>query len=167
MRLTVNGTDREIDAEPEMPLLWALRDVAGIRGPKFGCGQALCGACTVLVNGEAVRSCALMLGDVEGEVTTIEGLAKKDGTLHPLQQAWLDEQVPQCGYCQAGQIMNALALLQEVPAPDQETIRGAMAGNLCRCGAYDRIIKAIIRAAKTMAAQNEAPSNQPSSNKAE
>ena len=150
MRLTVNGAAIEIDAEPEMPLLWALRDKAGILGPKFGCGIAACGACTVLVDGEPVRSCVIPIGQVSGEVTTIDGLADGD-TLHAVQQAWLDEQVAQCGYCQAGQIMSAVALLEWTPNPTDEDIDNAMAGNLCRCGTYPRIRAAIKRAAAAKA----------------
>ena len=150
MRLTVNGAAIEIDAEPEMPLLWALRDKAGILGPKFGCGIAACGACTVLVDGEPVRSCVMPVGQVSGEVTTIDGLADGD-TLHAVQQAWLDEQVAQCGYCQAGQIMSAVALLEWTPNPTDEDIDNAMAGNLCRCGTYPRIRAAIKRAAAAKA----------------
>ena len=150
MQLTVNGADIEIDAEPEMPLLWALRDKAGILGPKFGCGIAACGACTVLVDGEPVRSCVIPIGQVSGEVTTIDGLSDGD-TLHAVQQAWLDEQVAQCGYCQAGQIMSAVALLKWTPNPTDEDIDNAMAGNLCRCGTYPRIRAAIKRAAAAKA----------------
>ena len=150
MRLTVNGAAIEIDAEPEMPLLWALRDKAGILGPKFGCGIAACGACTVLVDGEPVRSCVMPVGQVSGEVTTIDGLSDGD-TLHAVQQAWLDEQVAQCGYCQAGQIMSAVALLEWTPNPTDEDIDNAMAGNLCRCGTYPRIRAAIKRAAAAKA----------------
>lgn len=146
MRLTVNGNPIDIDADPDMPLLWALRDLAGITGPKFGCGIAACGACTVLVDGTPVRSCALPVGMVEGDVMTIEGLAGADG-LSVVQQAWIDEQVPQCGYCQAGQIMSAHALLEEIPEPTDKDIDNAMAGNLCRCGTYPRIRAAIKRAA--------------------
>lgn len=152
MRLTVDGRQIEIDADPEMPLLWALRDLAGILGPKFGCGIAACGACTVLVGGAPVRSCSLPVGGVEGEITTIEGLAQ-GGTLSVVQQAWLDEQVAQCGYCQAGQIMSATALLDEVENPTDEDIDNAMAGNLCRCGTYPRIRAAIKRAAATRLAR--------------
>ena len=147
MRLTVDGKDIEIDADPQMPLLWALRDIAGILGPKFGCGIAACGACTVVIDGAPVRSCSLPVGDVHGAVTTIEGLAGDDGALHPVQQAWLEEQVAQCGYCQAGQIMSAWALLEEIDEPSDEDIDGAMGGNLCRCGTYPRIRAAIMRAA--------------------
>jgi isoquinoline 1-oxidoreductase alpha subunit len=146
MRLIVDGTPFDIEADPAMPLLWALRDLAGKTGPKFGCGIAACGACTVLVDGSPVRSCSLPVGDVSGAVTTIEGLAV-DGKLHPVQQAWIDEQVAQCGYCQAGQIMSAVALLEEVPDPTDEDIDNAMGGNLCRCGTYPRIRAAIKRAA--------------------
>ncbi len=146
MRLTVDGQEIEFDAEPDMPLLWALRDLAGKTGPKFGCGIAACGACTVVIDGLAVRSCSLPVGDVTGAVTTIEGLAV-DGKLHPVQQAWLDEQVAQCGYCQAGQIMSAYALLEEIADPTDEDIDNAMGGNLCRCGTYPRIRAAIKKAA--------------------
>ena len=144
--LTVNGTAMTVTAEPEMPLLWALRDGLGILGPKFGCGVAACGACTVLINGEAVRSCSIMVGDVKGPVTTIDGLAK-DGKLHAVQEAWIAEGAPQCGYCQAGQIMSAVALLAKVPIPTDKDIDEAMSGNLCRCGAYQPIRRAIKRAA--------------------
>jgi isoquinoline 1-oxidoreductase subunit alpha len=146
MRLIVDGKSIEFEADPEMPLLWALRDVMGKTGPKFGCGIAACGACTVHIGGEAVRSCTLPVGQVEGEVTTIEGLAV-NGKLHPVQQAWLDEQVAQCGYCQAGQIMSAAALLDVNPAPTDADIDEAMNGNLCRCGTYPRIRTAIKKAA--------------------
>jgi isoquinoline 1-oxidoreductase alpha subunit len=146
MQLEVDGRQIDIQVDPQMPLLWALRDVAGILGPKFGCGIAACGACTVLIDGAPVRSCVMPVGEVHGAVTTIEGLAP-DGQLHPVQQAWLDEQVAQCGYCQAGQIMTAVALLEEIPAPTDEDIDKAMAGNLCRCGTYPRIRAAIKRAA--------------------
>ena len=146
MRLTVDGKDIEFDAEPDMPLLWALRDLAGKTGPKFGCGVAACGACTVVIDGVAVRSCSIPVGDVTGAVTTIEGLAT-DGKLHSVQQAWLDEQVAQCGYCQAGQIMSAYALLEEISDPTDEDIDNAMGGNLCRCGTYPRIRTAIKKAA--------------------
>lgn len=146
MRLVVDGTPIEIDADPEMPLLWALRDLAGKTGPKFGCGIAACGACTVHVGGVPVRSCSLPVGQVDGPVLTIEGLAQ-DGKLHPVQQAWLEEQVAQCGYCQAGQIMSAVALLDQTADPTDADIDEAMDGNLCRCGTYPRIRSAIRKAA--------------------
>ncbi|MGC4026081.1 MAG: (2Fe-2S)-binding protein [Mesorhizobium sp.] len=152
MRLTVNGNSLEIDADPDMPLLWALRDIAGIMGPKFGCGIAACGACTVHVDGVPVRSCSLPVGAVEGEITTIEGLSR-DGKLHPVQQAWLEEQVAQCGYCQAGQIMTAAALLEEIAEPTDDDIDNAMGGNLCRCGTYPRIRAAVKRAAALKTAE--------------
>jgi len=150
VQVTVNGKTLDLDVEPDMPLLWALRDVAGIRGPKFGCGIGACGACTVILDGAPVRSCSISVGDVAGEVTTIEGVAS-DGGLHPVQQAWLDEQVAQCGYCQAGQIMSAIALLNDIPDPSDEDIDNAMSGNLCRCGTYPRIRAAIHRAARMQA----------------
>ena len=146
MRLTVNGNPIDIDAEPDMPLLWALRDLANITGPKFGCGIAMCGACTVLVDGKPRRSCSLKVGEVSGEITTIEGLKQGD-TLHAVQEAWIAEQVPQCGYCQSGQIMSAVALLEEVPTPTDDDIDKSMSGNLCRCGTYPQIRAAIKRAA--------------------
>ena len=148
MKLLINGSEILIDVEPEMPLLWALRDLAGIKGPKFGCGIGACGACTVLLDGEPIRSCSVPVGEVSGEITTIDGL-KKGETFHAVQQAWIDEQVPQCGYCQAGQIMSAVALLAENPSPTDEDIDDSMAGNLCRCGTYPQIRAAIHRAAKT------------------
>jgi isoquinoline 1-oxidoreductase alpha subunit len=150
MQITINGNARELDVDPEMPLLWALRDVAGVLGPKFGCGIAACGACTVFIDGQPVRSCVMPVGQVSGEVTTIEGVGEA-GALHPVQQAWIDEQVPQCGYCQAGQIMSAIALLAEIPDPTDEEIDQAMSANLCRCGTYPRIRAAIRRAARSMA----------------
>lgn len=146
MRLTVNGHGIDIDANPDMPLLWALRDLAGITSPKFGCGIAACGACTVHIDGQPARSCVLKVGEVTGAVTTIEGIAI-DGKLHPVQQAWLEDQVPQCGYCQAGQIMTAIALLDEIDNPTDADIDNAMGGNLCRCGTYPRIRAAIKKAA--------------------
>lgn len=154
MRLTVDGKDIEIDADPQMPLLWALRDIAGILGPKFGCGIAACGACTVVIDGAPVRSCSLPVGDVHGAVTTIEGLAGDDGALHPVQQAWLEEQVAQCGYCQAGQIMSASSLLSRTPRPTDTDIDRGMNGNLCRCATYHRIREAIHRAAQMAAADS-------------
>jgi isoquinoline 1-oxidoreductase subunit alpha len=146
MQLTVNGTSLTLDADPQMPLLWALRDVAGILGPKFGCGIAACGACTVLIDGQPVRSCSIRLGEVAGAVTTIEGIGTSE-KLHRVQRAWMEEQVAQCGYCQAGQIMSAVALLNDIPQPTDEQIDAAMGGNLCRCGTYPKIRAAIKRAA--------------------
>ena len=146
MRLKVNGQDHEVDVAPEMPLLWVLRDELGITGPKFGCGIAMCGACTVHVDGAAVRSCALPVGDVDGEVTTIEGLGTPEA-LNAVQAAWVEHQVAQCGYCQPGQVMNAAAFLAANPQPTDEQIDQAMSGNLCRCGTYPRIRAAIHAAA--------------------
>ena len=147
MKLLINGTEREFEAEPEMPLLWALRDLLDIKGPKFGCGVASCGACTVWIDSVPIRSCVTAVSDVSGAVTTIEGLAPS-GTLSAVQQAWEELQVPQCGYCQSGQIMSAAALLKENPAPTDADIDAAMDGNLCRCGTYPRIRAAIHRAAE-------------------
>jgi isoquinoline 1-oxidoreductase alpha subunit len=151
MNLTINGKPVELDADPDMPLLWALRDVAGLTGTKFGCGIAQCGACTVLVDGEPVRSCVTPVGSVSGEVTTIEGLAADDGTLSAVQQAWVEGQVAQCGYCQSGQVLAASALLKANPSPTDKDIDEAMAGNLCRCGTYPRIRAAVHAAAKKLA----------------
>ncbi|MBD9374754.1 (2Fe-2S)-binding protein [Rhizobium sp. ARZ01] len=150
MKLIVNGTEHEVDVEPDMPLLWVLRDELSVCGPKFGCGIAECGACTVFIDGEPVRSCSIPASEVTGAVTTIEGLTP-DGRLHAVQQAWIDEQVAQCGYCQAGQIMSAVALLEAIPHPTDEDIDNAMSGNLCRCGTYPRIRAAIKRAASATA----------------
>lgn len=149
MKLTVNGTAYEVDVEPEMPLLWVLRDELNIKGVKYGCGVAACGACTVHVDGVALRSCQLAVGDLAGEVTTIEGLGQPEA-LHAVQAAWVAHQVAQCGYCQSGQMMQAAALLAEVPAPSDAEIDEAMSGNLCRCGTYPRIRAAIHTAAKTL-----------------
>ncbi|WP_417818460.1 (2Fe-2S)-binding protein [Tritonibacter scottomollicae] len=149
MKLTVNGTDHEVDVEPEMPLLWVLRDELKIKGPKYGCGIAQCGACTVHVDGMAVRSCQLPVGDLEGEVTTIEGLGTPE-SLHAVQAAWVAHQVAQCGYCQSGQIMQAAALLDLNPAPTDAEIDAVMSGNLCRCGTYPRIRAAIHDAAQKL-----------------
>lgn len=147
MQLRVNGESHSLDVEPDMPLLWALRDELDIKGPKFGCGAGVCGACTVIIDGQAVRACQTPVGDVSTEVTTIDGLAR-GSALHAVQQAWIEEQVAQCGYCQAGQIMSAVALLSTNPSPSDEDIDTAMSGNLCRCGTYPRIRAAIHRAAK-------------------
>lgn len=147
--LNVNGTTYEVDAEPETPLLWVLRDIIGLTGTKFGCGIAQCGACTVHLDGEAVRSCVTPLDSIAGaEITTIEGLS--DDNSHPVQRAWIEHTVPQCGYCQSGQIMSAAALLRRMPRPNDDDIDAAMAGHLCRCGTYPRIRRAIHRAAELM-----------------
>jgi isoquinoline 1-oxidoreductase alpha subunit len=145
--LQVNGQKYTIEAEAQMPLLWALRDLIGLTGTKFSCGAGLCGACTVLIDGEPTRSCITPVSTLAGKaITTIEGLSP-DGS-HPLQKAWLDEHVSQCGYCQPGQLMNAAALLQKKPQPTDADIDAAMSGTLCRCGTYQRIRKAIHRAAQ-------------------
>lgn len=144
--LNVNGASKVVDVAPDTPLLWVLRDELGLTGAKYGCGEALCGACTVLVNGAPVRSCVMPVSAVAGaRITTIEGLAP-DGT-HPVQKAWLEEDVPQCGYCQPGQILTAVALLKQNPQPDDDDINAAMSGVLCRCGTYRRIRRAIRRVA--------------------
>jgi len=149
MRLTINGRDHEVDVEPDMPLLWVLRDVLGIHGVKYGCGIAQCGSCTVWLGDEAVRACQTFVGDVDRPVTTIEGLGQP-GALHPVQEAWVEHQVAQCGYCQSGQIMQAAALLAANPSPSDDEIDAAMQGNLCRCGTYPRIRAAIHAAAAKM-----------------
>jgi isoquinoline 1-oxidoreductase alpha subunit len=146
MKLRVNGAEHTLDVDPETPILWVVRDLLGLPGTKYGCGEALCGACTVHLDGQAVRSCVTPVRRAAGkEVTTIEGLST-DGS-HPLQQAWLALRVPQCGFCQAGQIMTAAALLAAKPKPDDDEIDASMAGNLCRCGTYPRIRSAIKQAA--------------------
>jgi isoquinoline 1-oxidoreductase subunit alpha len=145
--LTLNGQKTDVDVPPEMPLLWVLRDVLHLTGTKFGCGMALCGACTVHLDGAPVRSCLTPVSAAEGKaVTTIEGLAPKDAP-HPCQRAWAELSVPQCGYCQSGQLMSAAALLAKTPNPTDDDIDAAMSGNLCRCGTYPRIRDAIHRAA--------------------
>ncbi len=155
IELEVNGDTRRVDAEPGMPLLWVIREQLGLIGTKFGCGIAQCGACTVHVDGAPVRSCTMPVGVVAGRaIRTIEGLAS-DGARHPVQQAWIDEQVPQCGYCQSGQIMSAAALLANDPAPDDAAIDAAMRGNICRCGTYPRIRRAIKRAARSSSGATE------------
>ncbi len=149
INLTVNGRARQADVEPEMPLLWVLRDVLDVKGPKFGCGIAMCGACTVHLNGEPVRSCSVPASVANGkQVLTIEGLGQNG--LHPVQKAWIEHQVPQCGYCQGGQILTAVALLKKTPKPTDADIDGAM-NNICRCGSYARIRTAIHAAAKAPA----------------
>ena len=150
IKLKVNGTDHSFDGDPEMPLLWYLRDILGLTGTKYGCGMALCGACTVHLNGEAVRSCVTTLQSAAGaSVLTIEGLGAQG--LHPVQQAWIKVNVPQCGYCQPGQIMQAAALLKSKAHPTDSDIDNAMSGNICRCGTYQRIRAAIKAASKEVA----------------
>jgi len=151
MDIKINGKTVSIEADPEMPLLWALRDIAGLTGTKFGCGIAMCGACTVLIDGQPTRSCSIALEDVSGEVTTVEALEGDDGALHAVQEAWIKHQVAQCGYCQSGQIMSAVALLANNSTPSDADIDEAMSGNLCRCGTYPRIRAAIHTAAKKLA----------------
>ncbi len=147
IKFKINGKTAHVDAAPDTPLLWVVRDHLKMTGTKFGCGAGLCGACTVHIDGKAVRSCQTEVSHVAGKhVTTIEGLSH-DGMSHPLQKAWLEEQVPQCGYCQSGQIMQAASLLKEHPKPTREQIVSAMNGNICRCGTYTRIIAAIQKAA--------------------
>ena len=152
LRLNVNGKVQELsDAEGSTPLLWVLRDALGLTGTKFGCGVAICGACTVLLDGDPIRSCSIPASAASGrKIKTIEGLASKDGELTPVQQAWVDLDVAQCGYCQTGQIMGATALLQSNPKPSDDEIDAAMAGNICRCGTYLRIRQAIKQAAGKM-----------------
>lgn len=164
IKLKVNGVSREFDGEPDMPLLWYLRDELRMTGTKYGCGEGLCGACTVHVNGAAARSCQLPMQSVAGKaVVTIEGLSAKAD--HPVQQAWRQANVPQCGYCQSGQIMQAAALLKQKPRPTDADIDSAMKGNICRCGTYQRIREAIKSAANKPAASRPSP-NKPGAAKA-
>ncbi|HKZ36388.1 MAG TPA: (2Fe-2S)-binding protein [Chryseolinea sp.] len=150
-QLLVNGENRNVEAVPNTPLLWVLRDNLGLTGTKFGCGMALCGACTVHLDGTAVRSCSTPVSAIGNKkVTTIEGLSSGEN-LHPVQQAWMDENVPQCGYCQTGQIMSAVALIEKNPTPSDSDIETAMSGNICRCGTYERIRKAIKKASNIAA----------------
>ena len=149
MELKVNGKTHHLDVEPGMPLLWVLRDELGITGPKYGCGISMCGACTVHVDGQAVRSCTLPVGEVSGEITTIEGLGSPQA-MHAVQSAWVEHQVAQCGYCQSGQIMSAASLLHSNPTPSDDDIDAAMSGNLCRCGTYPRIRLAVKTAAANL-----------------
>ncbi len=158
MKLTINGKIHEVDVAPEMPLLWVLRDELNIKGPKFGCGIAMCGACTVHIDGNPVRSCSFPVSAVQGEVTTIEGLGSPDA-MHAVQEAWVEHQVAQCGYCQSGQIMSAAALIAGNSSPSDKDIDTAMSGNLCRCGTYPRIRAAVKTAAsKVREIQLQAPS---------
>jgi isoquinoline 1-oxidoreductase subunit alpha len=154
----LNGKPKMVDVNPDMPLLWVLRDTLNMTGTKFGCGMALCGACTVHIDGEATRSCVTPISSLAGKkVTTVEGLSATDS--HPIQRAWIEVDVPQCGYCQSGQIMTASALLAKTPHPTDAEITDAMAGNICRCGTYDRIREAIHRAAKLQAGGTKAASD--------
>jgi aerobic-type carbon monoxide dehydrogenase small subunit (CoxS/CutS family) len=148
--LKVNGSTHTVDVEPATPLLYILRNDIGLQGPRFGCGLGQCGACTVIINGTAIRSCVTPVSSVKSEITTLEGLSKQ-GRLHPLQQAWIDEQVPQCGFCQNGQIMTAKAMLDKIPNPTDAQIRETMNATLCRCMTYYRVQAAIKRAAKIIA----------------
>lgn len=158
--LKINGDTHELDIDPTTPILWAIRENAGLTGTKFGCGIAQCGACTVHLNGAPIRSCVIPIQAADGqEVTTIEGIADRQNGLHVLQQAWIDEQVPQCGYCQSGQLMSAAALLDRNNDPSDDDIDVAMSGVVCRCGTYGRIRKGIKRAAAVLNAAAEESSN--------
>lgn len=157
MDLIVNGKSYQVPDEPDRPLLWVLRDELGLTGTKFGCGVGICGACEIHLDGEVVRSCVTPLSEAEGKaIRTLEGLAR-DGELHPVQQAFLDEQVHQCGYCMSGQMMRAVALLEKNPTPTEEEIVADMSGNYCRCGSYGRIQRAVMRASEAMAASEADP----------
>ena len=158
--LNINGQDHTLDVDPATPLLWVIRDYAGLTGTKFGCGIAQCGACTVHLNGKPVRSCVTPARVAAGQaITTIEGISGPERELHAVQQAWIDEQVPQCGYCQSGQVMAAVALLENNPSPTDDDIDAAMAGIVCRCGTYPRIRKGIKRAALAINAPGEEAEN--------
>jgi isoquinoline 1-oxidoreductase alpha subunit len=153
IKLNVNGRDTTVDVAADMPLLWVLRDILGLTGTKYGCGRALCGACTAHVDGQPVRACVTPLSVLDGKrITTIEGLSQERS--HPVQRAWIELDVPQCGYCQSGQIMSAAALLERTPQPSDADIDAAMSGNICRCGTYQRIRAAIHRAAELKAARS-------------
>jgi isoquinoline 1-oxidoreductase subunit alpha len=152
LKLRINGKDVSTDVDPNTPLLWVLRDSLGLTGTKFGCGMALCGACTVHADGNPIRACSTPVSNVVGQaITTIEGLAPSETKLHPLQEAWIEHDVPQCGYCQAGQLMSAAALLAKTPQPNDADIDAALAGNICRCGTYQRIRAAVHSAANKLA----------------
>lgn len=156
IKLNVNGSATEVDVDPNTPILWVVRENLKMTGTKFGCGIAQCGACTVHLDGKPVRSCSTPVSAANGKaITTIEGLADENGTLNKVQQAWIAEQVPQCGYCQSGQIMSATALLKDNPNPSDDQINAAMKGNICRCGTYPRIRKAIKVAAGVSATSSE------------
>ena len=154
--LHINGRTHELDVDTSTPLLWVIREQAGLTGTKFGCGIAQCGACTVHLNGQPIRSCVTPVqAAADQQITTIEGIGHGETGLHPVQQAWIDEQVPQCGYCQSGQIMAAVALLEANAAPTDDDIDAAMSGNICRCGTYPRIRRGIKRAATTLASSSD------------
>lgn len=156
MKFKINGTEKEINLDADTPLLWVIRDELGLKGTKFGCGAGLCGACTVQLNGTAIRSCITPVSSIEGqEILTIESLAKDEQTLHPLQENWIKFNVPQCGYCQSGQLMAASALLKQNPDPSDADIDNAMSGNICRCGTYPRIKLAIKQTADELIAAAE------------
>ena len=160
MKLKINGEPREFDVDPATPVLWVIREQAGLTGTKFGCGIAQCGACVVHLNGSPIRSCVTPVKAAEGqEITTIEGIGNANRGLHAVQQAWIAEQVPQCGYCQSGQIMSAIALLRRNASPTDAEIDTAMSGNICRCGTYPRIRKGIKAAARAIAATAEESGN--------
>ncbi|MEM7368312.1 MAG: (2Fe-2S)-binding protein [Bacteroidota bacterium] len=155
IKLNINGQTREVDVDPGTPLLWVIRESLEMCGTKFGCGMAQCGACTVHIDGQAIRSCVRPVGSIgEAEITTIEGIGSENTGLHAVQKAWIEEQVPQCGYCQSGQIMSAVALLAENPSPTDEDIDLTMRGNICRCGMYNRIRRGIKRAARDLQEQS-------------
>jgi isoquinoline 1-oxidoreductase alpha subunit len=158
--LKINGETREFEVDPKTPILWVIREQAGLTGTKFGCGIAQCGACTVHLNGNPIRSCVTPLQAAAGlEITTSEGIVSESGGLHPVQQAWIAEQVPQCGYCQSGQIMSAVALLNAISSPSDADIDNAMSGNICRCGTYPRIRKGIKTAATAIATSKGSANN--------
>ena len=153
--LNVNGVNHQVDVDPSTPILWVVREKIKLTGSKFGCGAGLCGACTIHLDGKPIRSCSTPVSAAENKkITTIEGIGTLESGLHPIQQAWLDEQVPQCGYCQSGQMMSAVALLNENPSPTDEDINQAMKGNICRCGMYGRIKKGIHRASTIIQSSN-------------
>lgn len=160
VKLIINNQEQSFDVDPSTPLLWVLREQAKLTGSKFGCGMGLCGACTMHLDGKPIRSCVTPIAAAENRsITTIEGIGNQKKGLHPVQQAWIAEQVPQCGYCQSGQIMSAVALLNDNPTPDEHAIDKAMNGNICRCGTYNQIKKGILSAAQNMLIENEKISN--------